>query len=482
MSDDGASSSRNPVGGTAPDPLATWNDLPAEIKTVVLDLACYDRSKEAASACRPMPHLDAKTVLSMSLVSRDVYRCILPIQYRQINITCVSSLYVLHKALLRQAQLGEQIKSLHIGPRAAMPGWWWPVLTTWPKCVKYNADSCEIPPDTYFRSSLDESSLPSGCMDQHFWRADGFDAVSCRALAIYLTILEAQRALDVDMLYHDMSFTGDDIGPAWIARVFECRAALDLYLQHLRHLEETDAELASWRDHPPLCRAYVCEHWPRLVLTGTAVPPRTNATGKTFVLDRSHLLSFLARRDPCTDHFDHPFRFATAGIDGEVTRNDEQCISDVWDDSAVYTVVDDKAKIEDSEAQVSKESLQSPSTPEDDDLKEPPTPASILSWTRAVLSIATSVEGLSLSSYLVQALPEPQKLPRLRQLSLVKTHDSVRSDFTFSDLATVEELCIGGPVLAEQEACCIVRDLPRLQNMTYIVNNLEELNREDGRR
>lgn len=153
---------------------------------------------------------------------------------------------------------------------------------------------------------------------------------------------------------------GNASGPVKIGAVFEVQAVLDLYLDHLRQLEEASPELrqlARPGARVPLgCRRGRCEHYPALVLT--PILERTSHTRErelrfpgAFVLSRAALLRHLARPGSTTDRFDHPLALQRSGydvfvdilpLDGAMDRYDENVVARYEIDGEEKFLVDER--------------------------------------------------------------------------------------------------------------------------------------------
>lgn len=123
---------------------------------------------------------------------------------------------------------------------------------------------------------------------------------------------------------------------AWSRRIFELRAALDLYLAAMRRLEnERNYTISYWRREPtrtppPECKAGTCPHrYPRLVFDHESTTPlhiAARASAEVFYLSPLQISRHLARPHKIakTDRFSHPLFFARSGFPFPDTDIDEE--------------------------------------------------------------------------------------------------------------------------------------------------------------
>lgn len=415
---------------------------------------------------RTLPRLDGKMVLNLSLVSHELGRLTQALQYRQVNITRVSSLYALSETLQSRPQLGALIKRLHVGPSTVLPYWWWPLVLAFPPDDRY-----EDRDRKWIRTSLDRESLPEGCDSKGIWLVDSVPEDNCRNRAVYLALLEAQRCLEVSLVEQNMNFADDHSQSHWQSRVLECQAVLDLCLQHLARLEQANPDLkrigcASEQELLPTCRSFVCDHYPPIVLTGTPAPPKPTMPSNVFVLARSQLLEHLLRPGSVLDCFDHIIHFERSGAIGAISLGTSR-YKDLKRWPARYSIWHNKFQQNVDEWQGCDSAKWASG------LKLATIP-SMLQWTRAILSKTKSLQDLSLTGYLDQVFCERQNLPGLHRLSLDPADHGLRGVRTFEGMPCVKELRIAATLLTVEEAGSLVRGAPRLESFLYAMHSIKE--------
>lgn len=453
------------------------SNLPPEIKWLLVEAACRDYSRTTRGT---MPGLDSKTVLSLSLVNREVYHHVRTIQYRNIKITSMSALYALHQTLLARPELGKLIKSLHVGPRDTLPPGWWPLAKAYgPKARRHDASY------TWIMSSLEACQLPSWCQERHAWPVDSSLPTNCRDGAIQQALETMQRDLDVNLLSEGHTCYGPYIGTTWMTRVLKCQAALDLWLAAVKRLEDDVPSLAHLGQpnsgFSPKCIFRHCTHFPRLVIVVGDLPA-TSEGENVLMLTQAQLLAHLARRGAVSDRFDHPLHFMRSGYRGRVVPSREVvCYENIQSGRAHYSVGGRRptGSRHDGAAVQRDQFRYEVARPRDASsftLTSTPTMTLTLEWVRGLLAGATCLENLSLTGYLDEALcgnNSPASLRALRRLSIGPSPHFLNMDKQLPSLDNLEALRACGYIMKLREAKLISSDMPKLRRIT--LNAVTEL-------
>lgn len=448
-------------------------DLPAEIVWCIVEVACHDSPRSRKGS---MAGLDPDTVLKLSLVNREVYHHVRTIQYRIIKITSLSALYALHQTLLARPELGKLIKSLHVGPCDTLPPGWWPLARAFDSKAPFRKG-----PYTWIMSSLKASQLPSHCQERQAWPVNRSLHTSCRDCAVHEALKAVQKDLDVNLLREDHSHCGLFIGSTWLTRVFKCQAALDLWLAAVKRLEDDDPSLAHLGQpnsgFSPKCLFRHCTHFPRLVIEGGDLPA-TSEGENVLMLTQAQLLAHLARRGAVTDRFDHPLHFMRSGYRGRVvTSREVVCYENIQSGRAHYSVGGrrptgssyDGAAVQRDQFRYE---VARPRDASSFTLTSTPTMTLTLEWVRGLLAGATSLENLSLTGYLDQALcgnDSPASLRALRRLSVGPSPHFLNMEKQLPSLDNLEALRACGYILKLREAEKISSGMPKLRRITLNV-------------
>lgn len=180
------------------------------------------------------------------------------------------------------------------------------------------------PAEIWIASSLDQSRLPSGCQDRQAWSL-GRPTWGCRELAVREALRVAQQSLKVDLLDVELLQRHGRDPKVKIEGVYLVQAALDLYLEEVRAVEEADPEMAQRcrtgaRAPVRCCQPGNCVHYPALVIT--RLPGGGSAStipAGSLVLPYAKLVRHLARPGATTDHFDHLLTLERTGFTATVT-------------------------------------------------------------------------------------------------------------------------------------------------------------------
>lgn len=195
-----------------PSSLATFVDLPFELRTTILDLASQRRLKSgeavSGSEARERLRLDYGTLFALSLTSRELNGFVSPLLWRHVKITRPSALFEFRQALIHDPSKAELVKSLHVGPVRALPKGWWPARYKDPD----QHDALPDEPIDLLKTSLgkwDEELLPRWCKPAKEW-AYSLPPRTCQGGAINKIIYAALHAVRVGVGHPDMVETFGD--------------------------------------------------------------------------------------------------------------------------------------------------------------------------------------------------------------------------------------------------------------------------------
>lgn len=184
--------------------------LPQELRTFTLELACYlPLTKEDAASSSSSDwhlHLDAPTVASLALVSREFYTTFNPLLYSRVRLTRPSELSSFHDALTSCPSNAEHVTSLHLGPLSDLASGWWPISTRGEASNEddpNDSDPQRLRPVVHFKTSLttrDEARglLPKWAKPERDW-AYKRPPQDCQERAVCKAIKAALREVDVDL-------------------------------------------------------------------------------------------------------------------------------------------------------------------------------------------------------------------------------------------------------------------------------------------
>lgn len=197
-----------------PTVLTSFADLPNELSSRIVDLAC----RNATSAEAAPSALDVPTLLNLTLVSRHLYPILVEKLYCRIRITTISALRSLALALVSRPALGRCIKSLHLGPEDNLPEDWTPIF------YEAGGEGQESEGVMCLATSLDHQQgdadrLPRWCLPCQHWPAEGSAAskktdssASCRHQAIVEAVQSAVTTLNVAPGRPHEDASGESIG------------------------------------------------------------------------------------------------------------------------------------------------------------------------------------------------------------------------------------------------------------------------------
>lgn len=148
----GSKVTKSGKGEQKPVTLPSLWTLPEEIRNIVLSRACskHPKADYATSSSRWKVNLDTKMVLSLMLVSRDLYDYFQPLLWTHVRIEKPSALFQLHAALSSCPANGAFIKSLHLGPLSGLDDTYWPVRMKEEDDLPFTGDE----PMAFFKTGL----------------------------------------------------------------------------------------------------------------------------------------------------------------------------------------------------------------------------------------------------------------------------------------------------------------------------------------
>lgn len=261
-------------------PLATFADLPEELRLQVLDLACYRHATKEELESSTIDssllfRIDFATIVRLALVSRYFHDTLLPVLWSHVKLTRPSHLAAFHRALTATPSRALLVKSLHLGPLEDLPEGWWPFR--WQE-----AEDDDDEPYALFRCSLtkrDEALglLPRWCSPGMEWAYE-LPSHTCQERRVADAIRTTLRGVGVE---HDSpsgfvdrqgnsigivrnptltttaprrthELTGHGLVPSpcsaqneWTIRLFEAQGVLDVYLREMRRIEDAEKRSVS---------------------------------------------------------------------------------------------------------------------------------------------------------------------------------------------------------------------------------------------
>lgn len=470
--------------------LEGFSVLPVEIKVYIFELACQGFSSVGESNDAP-DNQDLRTMISLSLVSHEFRTHVLPSLYKHLSITRPSSLYALSQVLQAHPQRAAFIKSLHIGPRGGpLPAHWWPLTYAYaPGEGHFDETPHRVigQPCNWLATTLEKEDLPSGCASRQSWALSAERRPSgCRDAAIHEALIEAGRSLDIDLAA--ASGTRSELfppGTAWLPRILEVQAALDLFLKRLHDLERESPELVRLANPgariPLKCRGGHCDHYPSLVVTGPPSSPRDppQASNGVFYVSRGDLLRHLARPGGITDRFDHPLTLARSGFEGTIIQppgygtpsyreadNESgaryELRSESWDLDGFH----EDSELDGLEMLHEEDELCRQCDQTEGPLTGPLSTAtfgSTLRLARSVLKRLTSLSNLSFTGYLERAIAHGQAIKgSLRRLTIGPAPPCWNGPLAVEYLEGIRELRICGAMLTAEG----------IENMTTLMKHV----------
>lgn len=441
-SEDDASATTSSSTSTTPASFAT---LPSELRIQIIELACQlSHSSQGLSSATNLspsqskddPILDLATTLDLLLVSTHFYRLAAPSLYRNVTLHRPSVLDAFLQLLIKRPQLGELVKSLHIGDVDQLPKCWHPLIK---RSIHLNAEGQPVPPAhsfaqlgvTYVVSSLrTEDGPPSWSPPGTEWPSSLYRETERRSVAIAGALTIAQCCIGVELRIANWGYRGrrSMSDAAYLVAIMEVQAVLDLYILELHRLEQ-----AGWTAFPGLkLSGYLFD---------SRYLPHTETTEGTYVISRNDVLRHLARPRCATDRFDHPLHPARLGIH----LKPDGTTSFVPPIPTQSCAADDKSFL--------------PSTA---------TIPLMLDLLRSLLKHTTQLKALNVPSFLEGAICRRQAtpLPLLRSLSIGPLPYGFPPQLFFGAFASLEVLHIRNVLLDERWVRLILRSLPALKTLT----------------
>lgn len=219
--------------------------LPKEIQARCLTFACQtgEVPREEHTANDHQTAVErktrTKTLRSLMLSSRALNALVTPILYARVKVDRPSILAELVRTLQSNPSLGKLIKRLHLGTTSSY------ICHSW--------QLAHLKGNRYFNclnlrdmaTTLDDLNvLPLWCCPRRVWDiARSSSLLHWRDKAVLDALNAAARDLDVELLRPRYNAEGIEIGAdAWLIRVVEAQAALDLYLAHMRKVEDAEGQ------------------------------------------------------------------------------------------------------------------------------------------------------------------------------------------------------------------------------------------------
>lgn len=470
--------------------------LPLELREAIIKIACLS-PQFPTSPHPPSPFgVDSGTTFSLSLVCRQINTQVTPLLWKSISITRPSSLYALREALLARPDRRQLIVSLHIGPQDVLPSYWWPLSTVWCgeeyvkdyKLTRFDAATKH----KWIVTSLNKGSLPSDCLDRQAWNYERRPA-GCRDAAIYEAIKEAERSLEVSLLDSSEKQLGQ------IERVMLVQAALDLYLENIRQVEEKyPALLRLTRPEvraPQPCRTGPCHHYPALHVLGIpqskgagspARPaPQPQAHNDAVVVTYAQILRHIRRPGALADRFDHPIIFERSGFKVMVTAPSTRGSKSYYPSSARYSLQSstwspllhaghrwegfDSLRNAAARPNISKSTSDSYSA-----VIFTATLGPLLDLAQNVLYLTRYVQNLSLTGSLHSAVGGTfgRALPGLHRLSLGPTLPNAVVNIDCPEVANLKSFRIGGEPITTLLARSLLANAPQLKRLHWGMEKL----------
>lgn len=420
---------------------------------------------------------DYSTATSLSLASKSLNRIVQPLLLSHIIITRPSALYSLGENLAARTMSHELIKYIHIGPLEPLPADWWPLANTDFAGQGWRSDLDRF---IWFKTSLNRAALPEGYEDKQAWALDR-RSIGCREAAIHDALDAAQGYYRIDLRSEALSESSTRV-----EAVLEVQAALDLYLQEVRRLEEEQEpelkKVARPGGRVPLqCRTGRCSHYPALLIHDA---PHENYRpwvyeGKRFVIRRAQILCHLARKGATADRFDHPLALARAGFQVTVTPRPAQSDEKHASGAARYVISSETWNIkEEHEAHEWSEAklLESAITnqrwwgncqPTAGVLLNTGSFASTVQTVRSLVQPLPNLQNLSLTGSLEQIFDGSLQMSSLKRLSLGPHPGQWKMQTSLDGLPGLQRLRIAGVPLVEDVIRSIVTKMPKLEEFEW---------------
>lgn len=471
-SDDGESAATPSIFAQSARPFSLnhFLFLPTELQQIIIELACLTPPSSTTTSSRSsdssLPRSDIGTTASLSLVCREMHKQVAPFLWSNLTITRPSSLYALNQALALNPGRAQLITTLHIGPQDILPVDWWPLRKGHAEALdSYGSLSYGVP-ERWIASSLPQSQLPTECEDGQLWPLD-CSASGCRQKAVDDALEVIQASLDVNLLEEVKESTQR------IQSIMEAQAALDLFLMHIRSLEQDNADLIKLsRRGAPFrlpCRTSKCSHFPALVvaqdLSTTADPSSSN---NALILSPSQILRHLARPGSITDRFDHPLILTRSGFTAEVTTpSRERAARYKLRTEEGWHIGEFHEGYEWPDLKLLQDEDKADGVTRNAALINTGTLGAILRLTRDVLRLTSNVKTLSLTGFLERALDGNQKLPKLRRLSLGPRLPRWYASLPLGGLKQIEELRLCAAPLNSRDIRRTTKNMKKLKRLEW---------------
>lgn len=479
--DDGNAALPLLIGATELVSLEGFAILPAEVQQHIVDLSCLISASASPPTSRSLFFTDTPTAMSLCLASKGLNSLATPSLYRDVVITRPSALYFLQRTLKSHPERAKLTRRLHLGPLDALPEGWWPLTNAFLDGDGWQPMKSVLGTAyTWIKTSLSKAQLPSHYDENHSW-ALSRPLAGCREAAIREALQSAQAALDVNVRVE-----GQRIATSRVAAIMEVQAALDVYLESCKRVEDGIEEVrkvARPGARVPLqCRNGQCSHYCALDIWGTSHRcSRPWPPAGVYSCSRNDLLRHLARPGSPTDRFDHPLVFARSGFDvsvnpalgkghqyhstpgtgthwrlvGDTFFYDEDCD---WPDLASLQKDAERSWLWESDEDWA---------PRNEILINTGTIGQTLRLARSVLASLVNVEDLSLSGYLERVLDGKQHVSNVRRLSLGPPPPYWDVSISLAGLDRLEQLHLCEVPAAEGELRPIIDELFHLRKVYW---------------
>lgn len=444
--------------------------------------ASYQGASTPTPPCAT-PSLDTATTRSLLRVSRSLYALVAPIIYSHIWLTRASQVVELQRALAARPQLGHLVQSLHIGPDDDLPDHYYPIHDRPCYDYRYPSDSSQhfdehhLWINTSLKGSLGAQLRPQWCDDDTDWSLERDFEQNCPEMAVFKADVAAQRGLDVNLLVEGSTMSGRTISvEEWTVRAYEVQAAHDLYLIHMRALEDSHTTAAGPSCHRHGCNREPCPVYPPLQLKATPDAPQhdqddaTLPAAQPLLLTRSQLLRHLARPGSIFDRLDHPLLFARSGVDlieratrfGSARFHRRIELEAMPDNFAELSSTGDRINEHDSSSASSSADVLEPTLPLVQTL------GTILTLVRSIFWFTPLLRNLSLTGFLERATSQLSNLTlaQLRHLSLGPPPAAWYRPLAFHNLPRLHSLRVCGVELDSNEVLSLAVNTQTLRHLS----------------
>lgn len=276
------------------------------------------------------------TMLALQKTSRMFYVVVTPMLYKYVRLVRPSIMRSFHQAISIRPSLGQLVKGLHVGADNALPKEWWP--------MRRSSSASGGPGHRLFTLNLGPSinggSPQWGGCSRYEYHMDNIDKDDLKASTLSAAVQAVQEGLDVRLRRKYTNYSCQPLdSDAWLVRVLEVQAALELYFLELNRCEHKAAEMAELakKQGAVMTRkrkkadeeGKVLVSYPRLFVGDSDAPKRG-----FFNVTPLQIRERLASPGAPTDVFNHPYFFARVGFRWEAKGPDDELHSGghYWED------------------------------------------------------------------------------------------------------------------------------------------------------